>query len=77
MKEIETELDAIMAFLDAETYDEKYRMLAVVHEFLSDHVISTLAASMDTVIDDGDLEERFEQLRNCVNMHRRYEVSRR
>ena len=77
MKQIETELDAIMAFLEAETYEEKYHLLGMIHEFLSDHVINTLAASMDTVIADGELEDRFEELRNCINTFRRFEVSRR
>ncbi len=77
MKQIENEMDAIMAFLDTDTYEEKYNMLGMVHEFLSDHLINTLAASMDVVIPEGDLEDRFEELRNCISTFKRFEVTRR
>lgn len=72
-----TEMEAILLFLDADTYDEKWDLLGTVHEFLSDHLINTLAASMDVVIEDGDLENRFDELRNCVSTRRRYEIDRR
>lgn len=77
MKKIETEMDAIMAFLDADTYEEKYNLLGTLHEFVSDHMINTLAASMDVVIPDGDVEMRFEELRNCISTFKRFEVTRR
>ena len=70
-------MDAIMAFLDADSYEEKYNLLGMVHEFLSDHVINTLAASLDVVIPEGDLETRFEELRSCISTFRRFEVTRR
>lgn len=72
-----TEMEAILLFLDAESYEEKYNLLGIVHGFASDHLINTLAASMDIIIDDGRLEDRFEELRSCVNTRRRYEIDRR
>lgn len=72
-----SELDAIMAFLDADTYEEKYNLLAAAHEFLSDHLINTLAASMDVVIPEGDLESRYDELKSCILTFKRFEVSRR
>ena len=77
MKEISSEMDAIMAFLDADSYEEKYNVLGLIREFMSDHVINTLAASMDVVIPEGNLQSRFEELRGCVSTFRRFEVSRR
>lgn len=77
MKAIDNEMDAIMAFLDANTYAEKYDMLGIIHEFLTDHMINTLAASMDVVIPEGDLETRFEELRNCISTFKRFEINRR
>lgn len=72
-----TEMEAILLFLDAETYEEKWNLLGVVQQFMSDHLINTLAASMDIIIEDGNLEDRFEELRSCVNTRRRYEIARR
>lgn len=72
-----TEMEAILLFLDADTYEEKYNLLGIVEEFCSDHLINTLAASMDVVIDDGTLEDRFMELRSCVSTRKRYEIDRR
>ena len=72
-----TEMEAILLFLDAESYEDKWNLLGIVHEFMSEHLINTLAASMDIVIEDGSLDERFEELRSCVNTRRRYEIDRR
>jgi len=72
-----TEMEAILLFLDAESYEDKWNLLGTVHEFLSDHLINTLAASMDVVIDDGDLNDRFEELKTCISTRRRYEIERR
>lgn len=72
-----TEMEAILLFLDADSYEDKWNLLGIVHEFKSEHLINTLAASMDIVIEDGSLEERFEELRSCVNTRRRYEIDRR
>ena len=77
MKAIDNEMDAIMAFLETNTYAEKYDMLGIIHEFLTDHMINTLAASMDVVIPEGDLETRFEELRNCISTFKRFEINRR
>lgn len=77
MKPIENEMDAIMAFLDADSYEEKYLVLTSIYDVLTDHVIDTLAASIDVVIQDGDLDMRFEELKSCLSTFRRFEVSRR
>ncbi|MCR5704194.1 MAG: hypothetical protein K6G85_06185 [Eubacterium sp.] len=77
MKQITSEMEAIEAFLDADTYEDKYNLLGMIKEFANDHVINTLAASMDVVIPDGDVEERFDELRNVISTHRRFEVTRR
>lgn len=72
-----TEMEAILLFLDADTYEEKWNLLGIVQEFQSEHLINTLAASMDVVINDGSLDERFDELRNCISTRRRYEIDRR
>ena len=70
------EQEAIMYFLDRDTYEEKWNALSVIREFVSDRMIDTLAAALDIVIPEGDLEDRFDQLRICINTQRRYEVNR-
>ena len=68
----------MIAFLDTDDFDKKYELLnemAVGHE-LSDHVIDNLAAALDVVIPDGDLDTRTDQLRTCVRTRARYESTR-
>lgn len=70
------EQEAVLYFLDCDSYEEKWNALATIHDFLSDYVIDTLAVAMDVVIPDGDLEERYRNLQTCINAHRRFEVKR-
>lgn len=76
MQKIESEMDAILAFLDADTYDDKLVILGLIEEYKSDHLVDTLAASMDTVIPDGNIDNRYEELRSHVRMQKRFEVRR-
>ena len=77
MKLIETEMDAILAFLDADSYEDKILVLNSIRDVMSDHVINTLAASLEVVIPDGNLDDRYEELKSCLSTLRRFEVSRR
>jgi len=68
----------MIAFLDTDDFDRKYELLsemALMGE-LSNHVIDNLAAALDVVIPDGDLDSRIEQLRVCVRTRARYESTR-
>ena len=72
----ENEMDVINQFLDADTYQEKYNISRLTEDFMSDKVIDTLAASLDTVIADGPLDRRFEELKGIVFTNRKFEVIR-
>lgn len=73
----ETELDpVILAFLDAETYAEKLNILAGMHHRITDDMITTMAIASDVEIEEGDLENRYTQLKNCLQTLDRYEISR-
>ncbi|MBQ7077576.1 MAG: hypothetical protein IJM91_05545 [Lachnospiraceae bacterium] len=73
---LENEMDAIMAFLDAETYDAKFDVLRMCEELATDHMIDTMAASLDTVIKPGPIYERFDELKSIVLTNKKYEVLR-
>ena len=66
----------ILEFLDAETYQEKSNILTALHHRINDEIINTLAAALDIVIDDGDLEIRYIQLKNCVATKGKFECNR-
>lgn len=68
--------DELMAFLDAETYEEKLEILQRMQYDLTNSLIETMAMSVDVVIPDGDIDERCRQLKNCLEAKKKYESSR-
>lgn len=67
----------ILEFLDAGTIIEKKNILAALHHRITDHMINTLAVVMDVVIEEGELEDRYQQLKTCLDTIERYEIERK
>lgn len=67
----------ILEFLDAETTLEKKNILAALHHRITDEMINTLAVVLDVVIEEGELEDRYQQLKTCLNTIERYEIERK
>ena len=77
LAEGESELDPfLLGFLDADTYEEKLNFLVGLHARLTDHMVNTMAASLDVELNEGSLEERYEALKNCLLTLERYECAR-
>lgn len=75
--EDESQLDPfLLGFLDADTYEEKLNFLVGLHARLTDHMVNTMAASLDVELNEGSLEERYEALKNCLLTLERYECAR-
>lgn len=73
----ESQLDPfLLGFLDADTYEEKLNFLVGLHARLTDHMVNTMAASLDVELNEGSLEERYEALKNCLLTLERYECAR-
>ncbi len=68
--------DKLMAFFDAQTMEEKYKILVDMEEDINDHMINNMAVVLDVVIEEGSLERRYEELKTCVRTFQRYECSR-
>ena len=51
--------------------------LAALHHRITDEMINTLAIAMDIVIEEGDIQERYRQLKNCLDTIDRYEIERK
>ena len=67
----------ILEFLDAETVLEKKNILAALHHRITDEMINTLAVAMDVVIEEGETQERYRQLKACLDTIDRYEIERK
>ena len=68
--------DKLMAFFDAQTMEEKYKILVDMEEDINDHMINNMAVVLDVVIEEGPLERRYEELKTCVRTFQRYECIR-
>lgn len=66
----------LIEFLDAETFDEKKRILVSIKNQITDRLIDDMAASIDVTVEAGDIEERYNSLMNCINTRAKYEVDR-
>lgn len=73
----EFQLDpGVLEFLDADSYEEKLNILAGLHHRITDHMLTTMAISCDIEVGEGDIEERYSQLRNCLLTLQKYECKR-
>lgn len=66
----------LMAFLDAETYEEKKAILVSIRPRITDRLINDMAAAIDVTVEDGDIEARFRSLLYCVSKLDEFEVTR-
>ena len=66
----------VMDFLDADTYEQRLNVLAALRHRITDDMINTMAAAVDLEIKDGDVEARYEELKNCLLTFEKYECNR-
>lgn len=75
--EEELQLDPLLLdFLDTDTYEEKLNILSALHSRITDDMITTMAIASDVEVAEGDLEVRYNQLKNCLLTLDRYEINR-
>lgn len=66
----------VMEFLEADTYEQRLSILAALHSRVTDEMINTMAVAVDLEIKEGDVEERYEELKNCLLTFEKYECNR-
>ncbi len=78
MADEDTISDLMMSFFDENNFEKKDEILSLirVRPELDDNIIDNLAASIDVVIDSGDIDKRFRELRTCVRTRARFEGTR-
>ena len=67
----------IIEFLEASTVLQKKNILTALHHRITDEIINTLAVAMDVVVEEGELENRYRQLKACLETIERYEIERK
>lgn len=66
----------VMEFLEAGTYGQRLNILAALRHRITDEMINTMAIAVDLEIKEGDVEERYEELKNCLLTFEKYECNR-
>lgn len=66
----------VLAFLDAGSYGERLTILDTLHNRITDDMINTMAVSVDLEIKEGEIEDRYAELRSCLRTFEKYECSR-
>lgn len=77
--EIQEELNIdplVIQFLDADTYERRLEILSMLHPRIDDDMINTMAVAVDIEVKEGDIEDRYEELKNCLLTFKRYECNR-
>ena len=66
----------VLEFLDADSYEERLNILAALHHRITSEMINTMAIAIDHEIGEGDTEDRYEELKNCLLTLERFECNR-
>lgn len=66
----------LLSFLEADTYEEKLEILSQLHPVITDAMIDTMAVSLDIEIKEGDIEQRYNEIMNCLLTMERFECNR-
>lgn len=63
-------------FLDAKTYKEKLNILMSLRNNITDKQLHDMAITLDVTIEDGNVDDKFMNLVNCLKTMARFEVNR-
>ncbi len=71
------ELDPLLLkFLEAETYEDRLNILAGLHSRITDDMINTMGVVLDIEVPEGNLENRYTELKNCLITLEKFECNR-
>ena len=66
----------VIKFLDADLASEKNDILCKLHPIITNDMIDIMAMSVGVVINEGDVDGRYNDLRNCLTTMEKYESTR-
>lgn len=66
----------ILYFLDGESSREKIEILKSMKKRISEKLLEDMAVSLDFVLMDGTIEDKYEAILNCLETKARFETNR-
>ena len=66
----------VLEYLDADSYGERLNILTALQHRITDEMVNTMAIAIDHEIEEGDTQERYEELKNCLLTLERFECNR-
>ena len=66
----------LLKFLDLDTLAEKLELFKDLRKSMDDHLLDSIAASLDIVVEDGPLPQRYQEVLSCLETMEHFECSR-
>ena len=66
----------VVKFLDAGETAERLSILSQMSQIITNDMIDIMSMAIDVQIDEGDVYQRFDDLKTCLVMKQRYEATR-
>lgn len=66
----------VLQFLDADTHEQRLEILVSLANVINDHMLNTMAVAMDVELSEETLEDKYEELKNCLITMEKYERNR-
>ena len=69
--------EKMMAFFDEDDLEARYQILLTMREDVTNTMIDNMAVVMDLVIPDGEIHNRYDDLKRAIQTKQRYEQNMR
>lgn len=66
----------VLRFLDADTHEQRLEILVSLASEITDHMLNTMAVAIDVELSEEKLEDKYEELKNCLITLEKYERNR-
>ena len=66
----------LLKFLDLDTLAEKLELFKDLRKTMDDHLLDSIAASLDIVVEDGPLAQRYQEVLRCLETMEHFECTR-
>lgn len=66
----------LLEFLEAETLEEKMHIMLFRRNQMDDELLNSIAISLDLVVEKETVQQKYDEIMNCLSMMKKFECSR-